>query len=892
MPIRVGTQFGAYEVTSSLGSGGMGEVYRARDTNLKRDVALKTLPPAVANDADRLARFQREAEVLASLNHPNIAHIYGLERSDGTTALAMELIEGATLDERISQNRIPTEEALRIANQIADALEAAHERGIVHRDLKPANIKLRPDGIVKVLDFGIAKALDPRATTGPGPAALTTPAMTEAGFVLGTAAYMSPEQARGKAVDRRTDIWAFGCVLYEMLTGKPAFLGEDVTSTLARVLQAGADFSALPSDTSASVRRTLELCFEKDERKRIADMRDVKLALAGAFATTVPAPVLQPLWRRALPFALTAIAVGVVTIALDRGLVREAAPAATGPVSRFVQPLPMASAFLANDRSALAIAPDGLSIAFTGNDAIYLRRLGDLEPKAIRGTERGSMPFFSTDGKWMGFTLNNHLFKVPTEGGIRVDLGQESSPFGAAWFGNETIVYINALLGDLKRMDGEGGKVEQLAKRAEGQVVLDPRGVPGTDWVLYSEGDASDLDNAEIVAKSLKTGERKVVLTGGTDARYVQSGHLLYVRGNALYAAPFDLSAMTVTGGGLPVVDGLSRSLIVSRSGNYDVSSGGTLVYLEAGTAEQAEPVWIDRHGHEELSGVPAGTYFQPRISPDGRHVVFSAIDNKRSLHVSVLDVVRKVPVPLVNTEVGEGWAVWWPDGKRVGYMVPLAGVFAKAADGTGTREVVSKIGDVWPEAISADGKDLVLTSVNGLSDPVDRHGGIGILQLEPNTPEIRWIVEPPPGQFRRNPALSPDDRWLAYESNETGTVEIFVCAFPNVARVQRVSITGGDQPAWSPDGRELFYVEPGSPPRLMAVAVERGDELMLGVPQPLIMAWPYMTGPGRYYDVDPSGQRFLVLKPLSAAPSNAKPPQLHFVQNWFEELKRLVPTK
>src|SRR5499427_8003523 len=311
MPISVGTRFGAYEVTSSLGSGGMGEVYRARDTNLKRDVSLKTLPPAVANDADRLARFQREAEVLASLNHPNIAHIYGLERSEGTTALAMELIEGQTLDERISQGRIPVEEALRIANQIADALEAAHERGIVHRDLKPANIKLRPDGIVKVLDFGIAKALDPRATTGPGPAALTTPAMTEAGFVLGTAAYMSPEQARGKAVDRRTDIWAFGCVLYEMLTGKPAFLGEDVTTTLALVLQGSADLSALPSNVSASVRRTLELCFEKDARKRIADMHDVKLGLGGAFAATAPTPAAQPLWRRALP-AAAAIVIGAI----------------------------------------------------------------------------------------------------------------------------------------------------------------------------------------------------------------------------------------------------------------------------------------------------------------------------------------------------------------------------------------------------------------------------------------------------------------------------------------------------------------------------------------------------------------------------------------------------
>jgi serine/threonine-protein kinase len=893
MPIRVGTRFGAYEVSSSLGSGGMGEVYRARDTNLKRDVALKTLPPAVANDADRLARFQREAEVLASLNHPNIAQIYGLERSEGTTALAMELIEGPTLEDRISQGPIPIEEALHIANQIADALEAAHERGIVHRDLKPANIKLRSDGAVKVLDFGIAKALDPRGMTGPGPAALTTPAMTEAGFILGTAAYMSPEQARGKAVDRRTDIWAFGCVLYEMLSGHPAFLGEDVASTLARVLQASADFGALPSDTSASARRTIELCFEKDERKRIADMRDVKLGLAGAFGTTVLAPVAQPLWRRTLPFALIAVAASVVTIALDRGLMREAAPAAAAPVSRFAQPLPMSGPLLGSgDRSALSVSPDGSSIAFTRNaDAIYLRRLGDLEPKPIHGTEGGSMPFFSPDGRWIGFTRDNHLFKVPTAGGIAVDLGQEGSPQGATWLEDGTIVYINGLLGDLKRIADNGRKVDLLAKPAEGRIVFDPRGVPGTDWVLYSVGDPSDLDNAEIVALSLKTGQPKVILTGGSDARYVQSGHLLYVRGDALYAAPFDLRTMTVTGAGLPVVDGLSRALIVSRSGNYDVSNGGTLVYLEAGSAEQAEPVWIDRQGHEERIGVAAGSYLFPRISPDGRRVVLTAL-NQGSLHALVVDVGRKVSVPLTNTAAVEGWAVWWPDGKRVVYFIPLAGVFAKAADGTGTRETISLIPNIWPEAISSDGKDLVVTTVSGdLSDPVDGHGGIGILELEPSTPEIRWIVEPPRGQFRRNAALSPNNHWIAYESNETGAVEIFVRAFPNVADAQRVSVAGGEQPAWSRDGRELFYVEPGSPPRLMAVAVEDGDQLKLGETRPL-MDWPYPSAPGRNYDLDPNGPRFLAIKPLPAALSNVKPAQLHVVQNWFEELKRLVPPK
>src|SRR5215471_18826855 len=304
MSISRGARFGSYEIVEPIGSGGMGEVYRARDTTLGRDVAIKVLPASFSNDAMRVARFEQEAKTLAALNHANIAHIYGLERSDGSTGIAMELVDGETLVERLAQGPIPVAEALRIATQIANALEAAHERAIVHRDLKPANVKIRPDGSVKVLDFGIAKALDPRFLTGPGPAALTTPAMTEAGFILGTAAYMSPEQARGKFVDQRTDIWAFGCVLYEMLTGKPAFLGEDVTSTLARVLEVGANLSALPTGVPPAVRSTLELCLEKDARKRIADMRDVKLALAEAFAATAPP---QSLWRLALPAAATLV---------------------------------------------------------------------------------------------------------------------------------------------------------------------------------------------------------------------------------------------------------------------------------------------------------------------------------------------------------------------------------------------------------------------------------------------------------------------------------------------------------------------------------------------------------------------------------------------------------
>jgi serine/threonine-protein kinase len=413
----------------------MGEVYRARDTNLKRDVAIKVLPPALANDPDRLARFQREAEVLASLNHPNIAQIYGLERSEGTTALAMELIEGQTLDERISQGPIPLDEALRVATQIADALEAAHERGVVHRDLKPANIKLRSDGTVKVLDFGIAKALDSRGATGPGPAALTTPAMTEAGFVLGTAAYMSPEQARGRPVDRRTDIWAFGCVLYEMLTGRPAFLGEDVTTTLALVLQASADLGALPPAVSPAVRRTLELCFQKDVRKRIADIRDVQLALTGAFDSAQEAqrgpPRAPTWWGRALPVVAGAV-VGGVVVALAP--LHPTQPVAR-PVSRFMYQIPPDQQFVVIGRSVLAPSPDGSQFVYSTPNGFYLRSLDSLEPRLLPGTSGALSPFFSPDGKTVGFAAaSGRLERVAVNGGSPVAVADwEGLPFGASW---------------------------------------------------------------------------------------------------------------------------------------------------------------------------------------------------------------------------------------------------------------------------------------------------------------------------------------------------------------------------------------------------------------------------------------------------------------------------
>jgi len=587
MPISVGTRFGAYEVISPLGSGGMGEVYRARDTNLKREAALKALPAALASNADLLARFQREAEVLASLNHPNIAQIYGLERSDSTAALAMELVEGPTLENRLWQGRIPAEEALRIASQLADGLEAAHERGIVHRDLKPANIKLRPDGTVKVLDFGIAKALDSRMATSPGPAALTTPAMTEAGMILGTAAYMSPEQARGRPVDRRTDIWAFGCVLYEMLTGRAAFLGEDVTSTLARVLEAGVDFSALPPDTPASVRRTLELCFEKEPRKRIADMRDVSLGLAGAFAPTAPTLASQPLWQRALPFAATLVAgslLASVYFLFHRPTAVPAAVASRAPVTRFVI-TPPATVALANQGSDdLAISADGKRIAYLagkpGSDRveIYVRELDALDARPIPGTDAPNQglwnPFFAPDGKSIGYVdPGRGLVSAAIDGRppIRIADGPDLF-FGGEWADDNTVIYSTPQT--LRRVSAAGaGTPAALMPERQTGFVGSPVLLPGGKALLFHV--FSDAASRRVAALDLETGKERTVVEDASFPRYVDTGHLAFFRGGTLMAVPFNAAEVVVTGEPVALLQGIRYPS--GSSPDFALSVNGTL---------------------------------------------------------------------------------------------------------------------------------------------------------------------------------------------------------------------------------------------------------------------------------------------------------------------------
>jgi Tol biopolymer transport system component len=872
MALSARARFGPYEITELLGAGGMGEVYRARDTELDRDVAIKVLPESFTSDAARVARFEQEAKTLAALNHPNIAHLYGLERSGGTTALAMELVEGPTLVERIDQGRVPVEEALAIATQIVAALAAAHERGIVHRDLKPANVKLTRDGTVKVLDFGIAKALDMRATSGSQPPALATPAMTETGMVLGTAAYMSPEQARGKLVDQRTDIWAFGCVLYEMLTGRAAFLGEDVTSTLARVLEVSPDLDALPSGVPRAVRRTLELCLEKDARERIADMRDVRLALKGAFAPAAPT---QPLWRRALPaaaaFVLAAVLAGVY-VASQRPA---AAPVDESlPVSRFAI-TPPATAPLANMGDLdLAISRDGRRIAYwaqkpDGNLELYVRELDALEARAIPGTDHAPAAsprnlFFSADGMSIGWgTPSRSIVSVTIDGGPPVTIVDRltASFMGGWWSTDDTLIFSSGRR--LERVSATGGGVAAVLIEERQDFIAAPVLLPGGRAILFAAG-------AGVGVLDLDTGREQTVVDSGSNPSFLDSGHVVFVRGETLMAVPFSASKLTVTGEPVAVVQGIRRS--AGSAADYAVSRNGTLVYVPAAgnTESGAAVVWVDRAGQPLGRAIaePVTNPRDPRVSPNGeRLLLVTGPDSAGDLWS--YDLRGRPPIPLTLTG-NNILPIWSPDGRRVAFLAfRSGGLMTLASDGTEGTPQPLRAQDWAPIAWLPSG-ELILWDIEGdiIATPAAPTG------------QARDVVAS--GATENDAALSRDGRWLAYVSNRTGADEIWVQAYPEGVP-QRVSRNGGHEPRWSADGRELFYRQSNA---LMAVAVEAGTEFSFTAPRMLFSGSYFhdLTAGIMSYDVAPDGRFVMIQRGNDAA---ATPTSIVVVQNLGEELER-----
>jgi eukaryotic-like serine/threonine-protein kinase len=905
-----GTRLGVYDITAPIGEGGMGQVYRARDTKLDRDVAIKILPEAFAHDADRLARFQREAKTLASLNHPHIAGIYGLEESSGVTALVMELVEGEDLSQRITRGAIPLDEALPIAKQIADALEAAHDQGIIHRDLKPANIKVRADGTVKVLDFGLAKAMEPASAMSVN--AMTSPTLsmhaTQAGIILGTAAYMSPEQAVGKPVDKRSDLWAFGVVVLEMLTGRPVFTGETVSHVLAAVLRAEPDWSALPAHTPASIWRMLRRCLDKDRRRRLDSAADARLEIDEALspaveASTASVAMTGTAWRRTLPWAVVgALATGLVLMLALWAPWRPAAPPPRVTRTTITTSGPAALTVTGVERD-LTLSPDGTHIVYVGNNGtqLFVRALDALEPVVIAsgGVLRG--PFVSPDGQGVGFFDGSTLRKVAITGGPLITLARvDGLPLGATWAPDDTIIFATSNLATgLQRVSADGGTPDVLTRPDHAPGEPDPHWpevLPGGRAVLFTiTSQTGGLYTSQVAVLDLRTGAQKVLLRGGSDGHYVASGlgspkrgeggFLVYVAAGTLSAIPFDPIRLETHGTAVLVLSRLAAT--GNGRGDFAVATDGTLAYVDVpgGLASNARTlVWVDRAGREELLAAPPRAYEHPRLSPDGTRVALWGNDQENDIWI--WDLGRKKLERLTLEPGFDFCPVWTLNSQRIIFSSNRGGannLWWQAADGTGDAErLTTSRNPQFPTGITRDGV---------LFFELTQTMGRDLLELALDgahhvTPLLQKKFD------ERNGVVSPDGRWLAYESDSSGPFDIYVRPFPNVdGGLRQVSMAGGTRPLWSRSGKELFYVGPDGALLRVPVAAS-GATWNAGTPTKLLERRYYNgTNTLRTYDVSPDGQRFLMIK-APGTDASAAPPALIVVQHWDEDLKRLVPTK
>ena len=885
----------------------MGEVYQARDTKLDRDVALKVLPEAFTSDPDRLARFEREAKVLASLNHPNIGSIYGLEEAEGGKfrALVLELVEGPTLADRIKHGPIPIDEALPIAKQIAEALEAAHEQGVIHRDLKPANVKVKADGTVKVLDFGLAKAFQPDASDpnmSMSPTISLTAAATQMGMVIGTAVYMAPEQASGKTVDKRADVWAFGVVLYEMLTGTRPFVGDDVSKTLAHVIAIDPDWSALPKNVPPVLGTFLRGCLQKNPKQRVQAIGDVRLAMEGAFETGDHAAagsvvaVAPALWRRVLPAIATAVV--VAAMALPAGWLLK--PADPRPVIRSVHALPDGRFF---PRSGLLmIASDGEHFVYSGDDGLYLRSLDALDDRPIPGTEGLVInPFLSPDGQSVGFFRTGQgrglaeLVRLAVTGGASVKLADASIPFGASWGTDGMILYGQP--DGIWQVSENGGEPEHLITTDPGvEQVYGPRRLPGGDWVMFTLAPTAGValwDEADIVVESLTSGDRKVLRQGGMDARYVPTGHLVYAYQNVLYAVPFDVSSLAVVGGPVPVLQGVRvRADVAIGSGAalYAFTTGGTLVYVPgSATATGGNTLaWVDLNGGRDIIDLPPGQYAHPRFSPDGQWLALERQDGMRTdvwlYDVSGATAVRRLTEGGINR-----YPVWSHDGEHVVFQSDRdgdAGIFWQRADGTGSAErLTTPEADTVhvPEAWSPTDDRLAFSAMTG------NHVELWLWTLQDRESERFGDIQ---SEVPFNTVFSPDGQWVAYTQRAGGAATYVQSLSAPEARYQ----IGRDEeavhhPLWTPDGSRLFYF-PGAS-SAVAVDVTTEPTFSFGRPVPLPgggLPLNVFTNTALNHDIAPDGSRFVTMLEGTGDEASTTRNEIVLVQNWFDELQRLVP--
>ncbi|HEX8030380.1 MAG TPA: protein kinase, partial [Vicinamibacterales bacterium] len=872
-----GSRLGPYDVVGQIGAGGMGEVYQATDSRLKRFVAIKILPPPFAADAERLARFRREAEVLAALNHPNIAAIYGLEETENGVALVMEFVDGPTLADRIRQRSLPADDALRIARQIADALEAAHDIGIVHRDLKPANVKVRPDGTVKVLDFGLAKALEPPVPANTAVSmspTITTPAMTQAGMILGTAAYMSPEQARGRAIDRRTDIWSFGCVLFEMLSGRRAFEGEDVTDTLAAIVKDTPDWSALPP-LPAMVGLFLRQSLEKDPRKRLGDIRDMRLALAGDLALApegVPRRKTSLVAAAALVSATLAIAAGVAAVMWPRGI---AAPPA---VTRFEHPVPDLPTL---SRRLITISPDGRRLVYQTRAALFIRTMDEVDARelvSLRTSGTVGDMVLSPDGQWLAYVAGTQLNKVPVSGGAPVPLASVGRTFGASWTADGAILYGHQQ--GILRLPENGGSPEVVVRANAGEQMHLPQLLPGGESVLFTvtkDGGINRWLRAEVVVQSLRTGQRTVLVSDATDGRYLRTGHLVFARGAGLFGSAFDVRKVALTGSTVSLLQDVQLPVGIFSAGvNFDVSNEGTLVFVKRSSSPRSL-VWLNRRtaSIEPIKTVPPGEYDDPRLSPDGGRVVM-----RRDGDLWIYELASGRSNRLTS-DAASMMPVWDPAGNRIAYSSGASGnleAWLTAADGSQPPRALTKMGaTVHVDSWSPNGRLLTFhfhgaPAVSGMYTlPMDRE----------NAAPERFAATDPGDE---GADFSPDGSHVAFLSSSGGRREIFVRPYPGPGGQAPVSVNGGVEPTWAPNGDVFYRNDEGD--RLFVVSTVTQPSLKVGQ-SVLLLNRPFYVAPTGsprpQYDVSPDGQRLLMLSNVADAAS-APGPRIVVVQNWFGE--------
>jgi serine/threonine-protein kinase len=915
MPLAAGTRIGPHEILGPLGAGGMGEVYRATDTRLKRQVAIKILPSEVAADPLRLARFQREAELLAALNHPHIAAIYGVEECNGENALIMELVDGATLADRIAAGPIPIDEALPIAGQIAEALEAAHEQGIVHRDLKPANIKVRDDGTVKVLDFGLAR---PRGSGGDSSSDIAATvnvtasptfaqaAASQAGVILGTAAYMSPEQARGRVVDKRTDVWAFGAVLFEMLSGRRAFDGEDVGEVIASVLKTTPDWAALPADLPPHVVTLIQRCLDKDRNSRIGDIAVARFLLSpdaplvAAAAAAAPPPSEPRRWK-ALPWIVAALAGGVL---LGWLLPRRSSESAVTHLQLDVQPaMQLALSLFAGERPArisVALTPDGRRALFVGSpqgspyvSQVYERSLerGDAVPLA--GSAGATALFLSPDGQSVAFAADNKIKKMPVGGGpVAAVCDLPAGPFWGASWGEDGNIYFGARGGIFKVASGGGVPVAvKAAEPLKGDRQLLPQLLPGATALLFTAP-------PDVVLLTLGDGGQRTLIQGGTDARYVDTGHLVYMKSGTLTAVPFDVKSAQVTGAPVALVENVMHSVNTGNGndetavGQFAIAKSGTLVYAAGGVMPNRKSTltWVDRHGAvQPLTATQQRNFYNPRLSPDGRRIAMaSRREGTRDTDIWIHDIERGTTTRL--TPDGGSYPVWSPDSARIVYAFGqnrAANLYVINADGSGKPERLTT-GDVpqTPSSWSSGANAIAF-----IQRPTPDTFGIYVVPVDgPSAGKPSLFLESRDAMWF--PELSPDGRWMAYASVESGRSEVYVQPYPGPGAKVQISTAYGAEPIWTAHGRELLFrgATPTTMPTMSVTIDASTAVLRAGVPRTLFesKSGEYdRTVPDRAWDATPDGQRMLLVR--NEASGDKPVTSLHVVLNWTDELKRRV---